>query len=234
MIRLVSPGPLPGWLLALQGGGHHPRCWALGSGSCAHHSPAPRPTRGLPGAPPRPARRTAAGGTAPRGSAGGRSRAEGFPPRARRPRAHARTEGREQGLDPARKTKPRRRHDVRAGGAAGASALAGRGVLSARFRAPWAQGAGHMVQGWPTGRSPRGAVSGAPQRGLGRGGRAGRAGCGTCVPRGTCVPAGPPLPEAPVSVLRQPRPRAAPPAGRARPGASWRGAPATLRRPRRP
>lgn len=88
MLRLVSPGPLPGWPLPLQGCGHQARCWAPGSGSCAHRSPAPGATRRFPeGGPPGAPRPEAPPG---RGSTGGRQAAEGCGPQARRPGAGGR------------------------------------------------------------------------------------------------------------------------------------------------
>lgn len=140
MLRLVSPGPLPGWPLPLQGCGHQARCWAPGSGSCAHRSPAPGATRRFPEARPAPRGRRHRPGAGPLG--GAKRQRDAGPRRADPGRTRARRGGRRAG---ARRRK--RRHDVRAGRAAGASAPAGRGVPSAGFSAP-------RVQGWLAGRSP--------------------------------------------------------------------------------
>lgn len=177
MLRLVSPGPLPGWPLPLQGCGHQARCWAPGSGSCAHRSPAPGATRRFP-----------EGGTARArvhwGAPSGRGmRAPGAQTRGARARG-----GAGGGPGPG------------AGNGAAPAARRARGARCRCERAGRARGPERGVQrpagtGMARRSKSRGAVSRAPRRGLGLG-RGGRAGPGApgC---GACVPAAPPLPEAP-------------------------------------
>lgn len=210
MLRLVSPGhSLAGRCLCKvvdtrQGAG-------LRVPGAAHIA---RPRQARLGASPRPARRPAAGGTAPArvhwGAPSGRGmRAPGAQTRGARARG-----GAGGGPGPG------------AGNGAAPAARRARGARCRCERAGRARGPERGVQrpagtGMARRSKSRGAVSRAPRRGLGLG-RGGRAGLGApgC---GACVPAAPPLPEAPGFGF------SARPARGQR--ASWRGARATPRGP---
>lgn len=218
---LVSAGSFC-WLLALQGHGHHPRCWALGGRTCAHPPP------GLPRAadPVSGAGRPAGVGAAParwqeapprHRSTGGRHPAGKSGPHPCGPAARAEAGG-EVGPEPGKETDSAGWSHVGAGGAAGVNGLAagfaGRGagpwILTHQVHDSGVQGSvctecgSHGCEG-----APRVGVSGVRcqgaegrSRGQDRPARRERGGSepgsGACVPM--LRPAGPPLPEAPVSV----------------------------------